>query len=225
MPLDPILTVRAEFARPSAAEIAAFAAVPSNWVCDLLGRRGAIDYRIKAVTRAHRFVGSALTVWSRPRDNLATFAAIRVARPGDVLMVSVDDGTDGAVCGDYVLGLARNKGIAAYVTDGVVRDVAGLDQVGIPCFARGLTPASGFADGPGEVGGTISLGGESVAAGDLVVGDQDGVAVIPRARIAEIVAGLPGMRAKEAQMEAAVKSGATEPAWFAEKTAGRIRTI
>jgi 4-hydroxy-4-methyl-2-oxoglutarate aldolase len=223
MALDPILTLRAEFARPTPAQLAAFASVPTNWVCDLLGRRGALDYRIKAVTRAQRFVGAALTVWSRPRDNLATFAAIRVAKPGDVLMVSVDDCIDGAVCGDYVLGLAKNKGIAAYVTDGVVRDVAGLDQVGIPCFARGLIPASGFADGPGEIGGTISLGGQSVSAGDLVVGDPDGVAVISRARIDEVIAGLDGVRAKEAQMEAAIKSGATEPPWLAQKIDGRVR--
>ena len=91
------------------------------------------------------------------------------------------------MAGDVMLGMARNAGIVALVTDGMVRDIDGLDGVGIPVFARGLTPNSPFKDGPGEIGLPIAIGGVIVEAGDLIVGDQDGVVVVARS-VAEAVA-------------------------------------
>ena len=92
-------------------------------------------------------------------DNLAPYAALKFARPGDVLVVAVDGDTTTSIIGDILLGMAKNAGIVAAVTDGLVRDIEGINQVGIPLFAQGLTPNSPFKDGPGEIGGTISLGG------------------------------------------------------------------
>jgi 4-hydroxy-4-methyl-2-oxoglutarate aldolase len=207
-----MLTIRRNFPRP--ASLDAFKDVPTGFLVDANGRRGALDFRIRPITARKRFMGTALTVWSRARDNLAPFAAIEFARPGDVLVIATEGYTEAAVAGDVLLGFARNKGVVALVTDGVVRDIEGLEAVGIPVFAQGLTPNSPSKDGPGEIGTSVTLGGGSVASGDLIAGDENGVAVIPQARLAQVAAELAGIRAKEAAMDKAVASGATAQDWL-----------
>jgi 4-hydroxy-4-methyl-2-oxoglutarate aldolase len=207
-----MLTIRRHFPRPNS--IAPFRDAPTGWLADANGRRGALDFRIRAVTRVNRFCGSALTVWSRARDNLAPYAAIEFAQPGDIMVIAADGYTEAAIVGDVLAGMARNKGVAAIVTDGVARDVEGLDAIGIPVFARGLTPNSPWKDGPGEIGTSVTLGGVAVASGDLVVGDQNGVVVVPQARLAAVAAEIENVKKREAAMDAAVEAGATSQDWL-----------
>ncbi len=214
------LTIRRRFPRPDPARLAAFQSAPTGWVVDALGRRGALPHWIRPISRAARFVGVALTVRTRPVDNLAPYAALKFAEPGDVLVVAADGSDSGSVMGDILLGMARNAGIVAAVTDGLVRDVVGIDQVGIPTFARGLSPNSPFKDGPGEVGLPVTLGGVPIDAGDLLVGDIDGVVVVPRDRIDAVGQDLAAIAAKEAQMEQAVADGARHPGWLDAILAG-----
>jgi 4-hydroxy-4-methyl-2-oxoglutarate aldolase len=103
--------------------------------------------------------------------------------------------------------------------------VAGIDQVGIPTFARGLSPNSPFKDGPGEIGFPVILGGVTVHQGDLLVGDADGVVVVPRADLASVAGELAAIAEKEAKMEAAVAAGAKFPAWLDEAMATGIRFV
>ncbi|WP_161988380.1 RraA family protein [Elioraea sp. Yellowstone] len=213
----PALTIRRDWPRPSEAERAAFRDAPTGWVVDAQGRRGALDHRIRPVTRATRILGAALPVWSRGGDNLAPYAALRFARPGDVLMVATEEFETASVAGDILVGMAKNAGIVACVTDGVVRDIPGLDAVGIPVFARGVTPNSPQKDGPGTIGLPIVLGGVIVAPGDLIVADGDGVVVVPRAAVAAVGSELAAIARKEAEMDATVQAGAAEPGWLAER--------
>jgi 4-hydroxy-4-methyl-2-oxoglutarate aldolase len=215
-----MLTIRRNFPRPSTALVEAFRTAPTGWVVDANGRRGALDHGIRPITKANRFAGVALTVWSRARDNLAPYAAIEFARKGDVLIVTTDSYTEASVLGDVLIGMAKNKGIIACVTDGMVRDVAGLNAVGIPVFARGLTPNSPHKDGPGEIGTAINIGGVSVASGDLLVGDENGVVVVAQAQLAAVAAGLKTVAEKEAAMDAAVQRGDTAHKWLAPILAG-----
>jgi 4-hydroxy-4-methyl-2-oxoglutarate aldolase len=208
------LIIRRDFPRPSADGIAPFRNAPSGWVVDAQGRRGALPHWIKPLSRETRFVGTALTVRTRPVDNLAPYAALKCAKPGDVLVVAVDADTTTSIIGDILLGMAKNAGIVACVTDGLVRDIEGINQVGIPTFAQGLSPNSPFKDGPGEIGGTISLGDVTITAGDLLVGDIDGVVVVPRANVRTVGAELKAIAEKEAKMEQVVKAGTTYPAWL-----------
>jgi len=208
------LAIRRDFPRPSADEIAPFQNAPTGWVVDAQGRRGALPHWIRPLSRQTRFVGTALTVRTRPVDNLAPYAALRFARPGDVLVVAADAGTTTSIIGDILLGMAKNAGIVACVTDGLVRDIEGINQVGLPTFAQGLSPNSPFKDGPGEIGGTISLGNVVIGAGDLLVGDIDGVVVVPRTNVPTVGAELKAIAGKEAGMEAVVKGGAKYPAWL-----------
>jgi 4-hydroxy-4-methyl-2-oxoglutarate aldolase len=115
------------------------------------------------------------------------------------------------VVGDILVGMAKNQGVAALVTDGMVRDVDGLNAVGIPVFARGLSPNSPYKDGPGSIGLPISIGGVTVEAGDVVAGDQDGIVVVARAALASVVAALDEVRVKEHKMEQLVAQGAKLP--------------
>ena len=218
------LRIRRDFPRPSAAEISPFESAPTGWVVDAQGRRGALPHWIRPLTTVARFIGPALTVRSRPVDNLAPYAALKYARQGDVLVVATDGSESASVMGDILLAIARNAGIVAAVTDGLVRDIAGINRVGIPTFARGLTPNSPLKDGPGEVGYPVTLGGIVIEPGDLVVGDIDGVVVVPRANLASVGAELAVVAEKEARMEAAVAAGARYPSWLDEALASpRVR--
>jgi 4-hydroxy-4-methyl-2-oxoglutarate aldolase len=212
----PALTVRRNFPRPAEALVARFRDVPTGWVVDANGRRGALDYRIRPLTRAVRFCGVALTVHSRARDNLTPYAAIEHARPGDVMVVAADAYEEASVVGDILVGMAKNKGVAALITDGMARDVDGLNAVGIPIFARGLSPNSPYKDGPGEIGLPVAIGGVTVNPGDLVVGDQDGIVVVAREALAAVADALAEVKAKEAKMDELVRKGATSGPWLAQ---------
>ena len=214
MPKPPALMVRRNFPRPPENLVDRLRDVPTGWVVDANGRRGAVDYRLRPLTRAMRFCGVALTVQSRPRDNLAPYAAIQYARPGDVMLVATDTYEEASVAGDVLLGMAKNQGVCALVTDGLVRDIDGLNAVGIPVFARGLSPNSPHKDGPGKIGVPIYVGGVMVNAGDVVIGDQDGVVVVAREALESVLDALADVKTKEAKMEELVAKGAKLPPGF-----------
>jgi len=112
-----------------------------------------------------------------------------------------------AVVGDLVLGMARNNGIAGFVTDSCVRDTRGIKEVGLPCFAAGISPNSPARNGPGTVGAPIVIGGVAIASGDVVIADEDGVVIVPRAKLAATLTRLADVRHKEDEMMAKVAGG------------------
>lgn len=219
LPAMTALTVRRHFPRPERALVDAFREAATGWVADANGRRGALSWHVRPLTRSVRFCGVALTVRTRARDNLAPYAALQFAKPGDVLVVAADGYEEASVAGDVLLGMARNAGIVALVTDGMVRDLDGLNAVGIPVFARGLTPNAPHRDGPGTIGEPVALGGAIVHPGDIVVGDENGVVVVARESAAEVAGGLADVIAKEAKMDAWVRDGVSVPPWMEETLA------
>jgi 4-hydroxy-4-methyl-2-oxoglutarate aldolase len=116
-----------------------------------------------------------------------------------------------AVIGDLIVGMARNCGVAAIVTEGTVRDVAGILAIGLPVYCAGVSPNSPARNGPGTVGLPIVVGGVAVESGDILVGDRDGVVVVPRQMGAKVAAKLIEVRAAEAALEAKVKGGLRIP--------------
>ncbi len=226
----PLLTVRSTFERPAAAAVEALAGAPTGHLVDALGGLGALDYRIKPVTPAapagQVFCGVAVTCDCGPADNLAVFAALEATRPGDVIVAATDAYMGCALIGDLLLGMARNCGALAFVTDGLARDLDGLEAVGIPVFCRGISPNSPARNGPGKVGLPIHLGGVTVASGDLVAGDRDGVVVVPRGRIEEVIQALARVREAEAGLEAKVAGGLKVPDFAAALFASdRLRRL
>jgi 4-hydroxy-4-methyl-2-oxoglutarate aldolase len=204
----PLLTIRRRFPRPDPALVEALRGIPTGFAVDAMDGSGALHHRIKPVDPAG-FVGVAVTCDCGPADNLAVFAALDMAGPGDVLVCATGGHEGTAVIGDLVAGMARNRGAVAVVTDGLVRDLVGLRQVGLPVFAAGITPNSPTRQGPGTAGLPVVVGGVRVDAGDVLVGDLDGVVVIPREHLAAVVERLATVREKEAAMDAAVRGGLT----------------
>lgn len=216
MPDDIALTIRRRFPRPDPALLQAFAEAPTGNICDAQGRRGALSHHIKPISRAVKFCGPALVVDAGPRDNLAAWAALDVAEAGDVVVIATTDYQEASVIGDNYVAMARNAGVCAVVTDGVVRDIAGIDEVGLPVRARGLSPNSPWKNGPGTVGLSASIGGIFVHSGDILVGDVDGVVVVPLASAAEVGAALAAVLDKERAAQAAIAGGARAPGWLAD---------
>ena len=145
----PLLTLRRSFPRPTADQLAHFQGLQTGFVVDAMFGRGALDYRIKPIDPdCSSFAGTAVTADNGPCDIMATFSAIEIAEPGDVIMAATDGFTGTAACGDLMMGVAKNRCIAGFVTDGLARDTPGIKEVGLPCFAAGVTPNSPARNGP-----------------------------------------------------------------------------
>jgi 4-hydroxy-4-methyl-2-oxoglutarate aldolase len=208
----PLLTIRRDFPRPSASVMKAFAGVPTGFVTDAMNGRGALDYRIKPLAAPNEVVvGIAMTCHCGPADNLALFGALAAAEPGDVLLAATDGFTETSVTGDLLLGMAKNRGLKGIVTDGVARDVPGILAVGLPLYCIGVNPNSPARNGPGTVGHPIVIGGVSVMPGDIVIGDGDGVVIVPRVDVDAVLKRLENVKAAEASMDAKVKAGLEVP--------------
>jgi 4-hydroxy-4-methyl-2-oxoglutarate aldolase len=192
--------------RPPPELVERFRDVPTSFIVDAMGGTGALDWRIKPLV-GRALVGVALTCDCGPLDNLAFMAALADCQPGDVLVVSAGGHAGAAVTGDLLIGVAHNRGAAGFVTDGLVRDLDDLEAVGLPVYAMGTTPNSPQRRGPGTVGLPIVCGGVAIASGDVVVGDRDGVVVVPRGRIAATLESLEHVKASEAATLARVRAG------------------
>jgi 4-hydroxy-4-methyl-2-oxoglutarate aldolase len=226
----PLLTVRRRPASPPSELLLPFREAPTGWLVDALAGRGALEAAIKPlapeVPAMRRFSGVALTCWCGPNDNLALMAAVALAEPGDVVLAATEAFAGAGMAGDLTAAMARNRGVAAIVTDGMVRDHEGIVAVGLPVFCRGVTPNSCVRSGPGTVGLPVVVGGVPVDSGDLVVGDADGVVVVPAAKLAEVGARLGAVRDAERASDAAVRAGAgTLPEIGALLASHRVRWV
>ena len=207
----PAVTIKRRIERPAQQSLEALRSVPTPFVVDAMEGRGALDHEIQPLaenaTADFHFVGSALTCHCGPADNLALFAAVKMVDSGDVVVAATDRFEATCVTGDQLLALLKNQGAVGFITDGLVRDVGGILQVDIPVLCRGVTPNAPVANGPGSVGLDITVGGVTVASGDVVVADRDGIVVVPRQQLPTVLDRLGQIKQLEAEMDAAVKSG------------------
>lgn len=213
----PLITLRRKFERAPKSLVQRFAGAQTGQIVDAMYGRGALSYEVKPVDpdKAH-FAGTALTVETGPSDNLAIIAALAIAEPGDVIITASDAFSTTAVVGDNVSWMAKNKGVVAIVIDGMARDREGIVGVGLPVFSRGITPNSCVKSGPGKIGLPIVCAGVAVQSGDIVVGDRDGVVVIPRASAQRVADTLDEVRRAEVETQAKIAQGMTHPAWVAD---------
>ncbi|MGI9501637.1 MAG: RraA family protein [Geminicoccaceae bacterium] len=212
----PVVTLKRQIERPSAAQIASLKDVPTGFVVDLMMGQGAVDQRIKPIWPDSAFTAPVLTADCGPRDNLGLLVALEVAAPGDVIALATGGFEETAILGDHVAAMAKNKGVVAFVTDGLARDVDGLLEVGLPVYCAGISPNSPYKSGPCEVGTSMTLGGVAITSGDLMVGDRDGVVVVPKDKIDQVAAGLAEIQAKEDEMSKLIDDGLTAPGFIKE---------
>jgi len=183
-------------------------------LADVAGRRGTVHGRVKPLSPKMKVAGPAITVEVRQGDNLAIHAALAIAKPGDVIVVDGKGDVRCALLGEIMATQAKVSGIAGIVIDAAVRDAHELANGDYPIFSAGLNPCGPTKSVAGLVNHPISAGGTAVNPGDLVVGDADGVVVIPRADVARIVE----LAQKKLDMEtariAAIHKGDVRPGWL-----------
>jgi regulator of RNase E activity RraA len=121
-----------------------------------------------------------LTVKTRTVDNLLAHKAVDMAQSGDVIVINAESDTHSAVLGEIMVLIAERKGVAGYLIDGCIRDFEAIQEMTFPVFAIGVSPRGPYKDGPGEINFPISCGGVVINPGDIIVGDKDGVVVIPQ---------------------------------------------
>ncbi|MDQ7092864.1 RraA family protein [Desulfosporosinus sp. PR] len=164
-----------------------FKEVPTTCISDALKGLNTMDFSLKPLQEHYKIAGRAFTVKMPPGENLAVLRAIREARPGEILVIDAQGDTCRAIAGDFIIGMAQTMGLAGIVVDGAIRDILGIKALDFPVFCKGTTVAAGSKHARGEIDVPISCGGTVVCPGDLIVGDVDGVVVIPQACEEEIL--------------------------------------
>jgi 4-hydroxy-4-methyl-2-oxoglutarate aldolase len=162
-----------------------FRGLASPNVADAMGRFNFMDSGI--VARSGRpLYGRAVTANCRPADNLMVHKALQVAEPGDIVVISTNGNTTSAVFGGLMCEAAAAKKLGGIVVDGAIRDIEDLTRLAFPAFSRTVCAGGCDKDGPGEINVPISCGNAVVCPGDILVGDGDGVAIVPYAHAAEV---------------------------------------
>jgi len=195
---------------PSAAQLAArkrLLALRPALVSDALGKVGAMDHDMKCVSGTCRLVGPAFTLKVHPADILMVAKAVALCPKGSVLVIDGQGELNTGLLGNIIALEARLKGIAGIVVDGAIRDRAEICRDRLPIFARAVVPNAGGAEYLGEMGVTVQCGGVVVHPGDWVVGDEDGVVVIPRDQLASALEGAEQLARVEKKIEKAVRRG------------------
>lgn len=201
-------------ARPAAAPLdaqllAAARALSSATLHEASGKQGALPSAIKPIDARFRLCGTAYTVHSPGGDNLWLHRALDLASPGDVLVVDVSGSYEHGYWGEIMSSAARARGIAGLVLNGCVRDGALLGEIGFPVFARGLCIRGTGKDfgAPGFLNFPVLVGEVVVKAGDLVVGDADGVVAVSAARVSEVISAARRRDAEEAEIVKRIETG------------------
>ena len=187
-----------------------FKSVPTTAISDVLKGMNNIDPAIKPLKEEYKIAGEAYTVKLPVGDNLMLLKSLKEAKPGDILVVDVKGDTYRAIAGDFVVGMMKTLELGGLVVDGVIRDLIDIKALNFPVFSKGTTVSSGGKTGPGETNVPISCGGASVHPGDIIVGDVDGVVVIPRERAEEVLQGAKAKMKADDEREAKIGSNKEE---------------
>lgn len=156
-------------------------------LCDVFGRRGTLNARVQALNPAMHVAGPAFTVEVRPGDNLMVHVALALAQPGDVIIVDGKGDDTCALVGELMVAQAEAAGLAGFVIDAATRDTDTLKHGSFPLFSAGRNPCGPTKGLVGTMCKPISVAGVPVQPGDLVVGDADGIVVIPRQDVARVL--------------------------------------
>ncbi|WP_342504295.1 RraA family protein [Lysinibacillus sp. FSL L8-0126] len=172
-----------------------FQHLPTTAISDATGGHTNLRSDIKPLADHFKIAGRAVTVRLPDGENGAVLEAIRAANEGDILVIDAKGNTNRAVAGDFVISLAKGIGVQGFVVDGVIRDIEAIQELNFPIFSLGTTVAAGNKNGGGQVNVPIAIGGVTVLPGDYIIGDVDGVIVVPQQEAEKIVA------AAEAKLE------------------------
>lgn len=193
--------------RPSRELVESFRGIPSSNISDMMNRMFCMNGSLKCYMKDACMVGTAITVHCAEGDNGLLHRAMDMAEAGDVIVVNDGGCTSRSLCGEMMFNYAKGKGIAGFVLDGSIRDADSPDLLGFPVYARGVTPQGPWKKGSGEINVPIACCGQVVHPGDILVGDCDGVVVIPPTIAQEVLTAAKEKFLKESRQQEKYRAG------------------
>ncbi|TDL39693.1 RraA family protein [Arthrobacter nitrophenolicus] len=184
--------------------------VPVSTVSDSMHRLTAAGANLRPMHSAGVMAGPAITVRTRPGDNLMVHLALDVAEPGDVVVVDANGDLTNAIIGELMVMHAAKRGLAGIVIHGAIRDSAAIRGQDLPVYAAGITHRGPYKDGPGEINVPISLNGMTINPGDLIIGDEDGVLAVPYDDAEALLEAATAKNAKELEAAARFQAGTSD---------------
>lgn len=182
-----MIHVKTNIYRPSADAVSRLAKFSSATIHEAQGRKGALSSRIKPIDRSMSFCGPATTVRCAPRDNLMLQVAIHYAQPGDVILAAAGEYEEAGTFGDVLGNAMKAKGLAGLVTDSGVRDTQDLIELGLPVFSGSVSIKGTVKETIGPINHPVVFGDEIIYPGDVLRGDADGVVVVRKDEIEEVI--------------------------------------
>jgi len=191
----------------SAATIQQYQGAAAAHASDAMGRLFHGGSALRPMHKEGGMVGAALTVKTRPGDNLLVHKALGMLSPGDVLVVDAGGDTTNAIIGELMAGQAQQAGAAGVIIYGAIRDYGTIHKGNFPIYAVGVTHRGPYKDGPGEINFPVAIDGMVINPGDLIVGDEDGVVAVPYDNVDEIFKSILATREKEGKKMATILAG------------------
>jgi regulator of RNase E activity RraA len=198
----------------SAQVVQAYKGLPVANISDCMARMTAGGPRLRPMHKSGYLAGPALTVKTRPGDNLMIHKALTLAQPGDVIVVDAGGDLSNSLFGEIMVATAVKIGVAGVVLNGAVRDSEEIGQGGFPLYAAGVTHRGPYKDGPGEVNVPIAIDGMVIHPGDLILGDADGLLCVPFDEVEEVLAATHKKMELEKQMLADIAAGKLDTSWI-----------
>ena len=216
MPAGFAIHSRTRAAAPSVVD--AFRPLPVANVSDCMARMVAGGPRLRPMHDMSKpgggvLAGPALTVRTRPGDNLMIHKAIQLARPGDVIVVDGGGDLTNALIGELMASSMIRAGLAGIVINGAIRDAGWIAAHDFPVYAAGVTHRGPYKDGPGEINCAIALDGMVIEPGDLMLGDEDGLVCVPFAQLGEVLTATLAKQAAEVVQMANILAGTHDASW------------
>ena len=195
--------------------VESFRTIPAANIADCMGRHNAMIPEIRLMTKPGgvNMAGVALTVKTCYGDNLMIHQGLDMAVEGDVLVIANEGGRNRSLLGEIMYRYAERKNLAGIVLDGPIRDALQISGGSVPLYATGSTPGGPYKEGPGEVNVPVSCGGVHVNPGDIIVGDPDGVIVIPRQDAEDVLEAVKAFQQNDRRKLQAAIDGTADRSW------------
>lgn len=198
---------RETIARPSAESVRRLSNYSSCNISDGMHKMYTMDGGIRPISPVKKICGPAVTVRISLGDNLMLHKALGLVKPGDVLVVDAQGSTAFSACGGIMMLRMARLGVQGIVVDGAVRDIEDIREIGLPVYARGLSPQGGGKAGPGEINFPVACGGVVVMPGDIILADGNGVVCVPQGEVDAVAAGVQAKLEKEKKSYAEIEAG------------------
>jgi RraA family protein len=190
-----------------------YRSIPVANISDSMFRMTAGGAALRPYHRGGVMAGPALTVKTRPGDNLMIHKALDIAEPGDVIVVDGGGDVTNSLMGELMTAHAQKRGIGGIVLYGAIRDCAPIREGDLPVYATGVTHRGPYKDGPGEINVPIAIDGMVIEPGDLVVGDADGVLCVPFDQAESIYEAAHKKHQAEEKKMVAIREGRDDRSW------------